>query len=184
MEPVNIKDTLKVNPKKLEGFESVAILELDGYLDTYNSKNFRQYVQDIVNEGYKYIIINCEKLTYVSSTGIGSFTSFNRMLIQKGGELILINMIPKVYEVFKLLGFLSFFKIFSSLDEAKQFLSGGVSTTTTATTTSPTGTNVFPIQADCPHCGKKLKFSKAGKFRCPNCQNIIVVTEKGDVEKG
>jgi len=183
MEPVNIKDTLKVNPKKLEGFDSVAVLELEGYLDTYNSKNFQQYVQDVVNEGYKYIIIDCEKLSYVSSTGIGSFTSFNRMLIQKGGELILVKMIPKVYEVFKLLGFLSFFKIFSSIDEAKQFLSGSTPSST-GSTTSSTEASVFPIQADCPHCGKKLKFSKSGKFRCPNCQNIIVVTDKGEVNKG
>ena len=105
MEPVNIKDTLKVTPKKSLNIESSVVLELEGYLDTYNSKSFQQYVQGVIDEGYKYVVIDCQGLSYVSSTGIGSFTSFNRILLQKR-RAVLVRMISKVYEVFKLLGFL------------------------------------------------------------------------------
>lgn len=122
MESINIRDTLKVNPKKMLDVPNAIILELEGYLDTYNTKGFQQYVQKVIDEGYHYIVMDCQGLTYVSSTGIGSFTFFNRVLLQKGGELILVRMVSKVYEVFKLLGFLSFFKIFNTFDEVENFL--------------------------------------------------------------
>ena len=34
---------------------------------------------------------------------------------------------------------------------------------------------------ECPHCGKKLKASKAGKYRCSGCQGIIQVDDMGSV---
>lgn len=185
METVNIKDTLKVTPKKDINIEGVIILELEGYLDTYNSKSFQQYVQKIIDEGYRYIVMDCKGLTYVSSTGIGSFTSFNRMLLQKKGELILVRMISKVYEVFKLLGFLSFFKIFDTFDEVENFVktkvSGGSSTVSEAPVAGET--SVFPVQGSCPSCGKSLRFSKSGKFRCPQCKSILSVDDQGQIKK-
>lgn len=184
MESVNIKDTLKVTPKTSIDMEGVIVLELDGYLDTYNSKSFQQYVQKIIDEGYKYIVMDCQGLTYVSSTGIGSFTSFNRMLLQKKGELILVKMISKVYEVFKLLGFLSFFKIFENLDEVKNFLTGkGSGTSGDSFSSEEKSTSVFPVQGSCPNCSKGLRFSKSGKYRCPSCKSILQVGDDGKINK-
>jgi anti-anti-sigma factor len=186
MESVNIKDTLKVTPQKKFDFPDTIVLELEGYLDTYNSKSFQQYVQKVIDEGYKYIIMDCKGLTYVSSTGIGSFTSFNRMLLQKKGELILVRMISKVYEVFKLLGFLSFFKIFDNFEEVENFLKGKVSGEEAPESNSSSGsdeTSVFPVQGTCPVCSKSLRFSKSGKFRCPSCKSILSVDEEGNINK-
>ena len=106
--------------------------------------------------------------------------------MQKKGELILVKMIPKVYEVFKLLGFLSFFKIFSTFDEAKDFLknkkSGGESTQTTVSE-AVSENSIFPLTSNCPVCSKDLRFSKPGKFRCPSCKSILSVTDDGKIEK-
>jgi anti-anti-sigma factor len=167
MESVNIKDTLKVTPQKKFDFPDTIVLELEGYLDTYNSKSFQQYVQKVIDEGYKYIIMDCKGLTYVSSTGIGSFTSFNRMLLQKKGELILVRMISKVYEV-------------------ENFLKGKVSGEEAPESNSSSGsdeTSVFPVQGTCPVCSKSLRFSKSGKFRCPSCKSILSVDEEGNINK-
>ena len=47
----------------------------------------------------------------------------------RGGDLVLLEIQPKVYEVFQLLGFSQFFNIKDSLDEAVEFFSkGGVTT--------------------------------------------------------
>lgn len=185
MEPVNIKDTLKVTPKTSFNIEGSVVLELEGYLDTYNSKSFQQYVQSVIDEGYKYIIIDCNGLSYVSSTGIGSFTSFNRILLQKKGELVLVRMISKVYEVFKLLGFLSFFKIFATFEEVEQFLKGklGGEEPTQEEKPEEQANSIFPLQVSCPVCSKGLRFSKPGKFRCPGCKSILSVDDDGNVKK-
>ncbi len=186
MEPINIKDTLKIVPKKSLDTDGAIVLELEGYLDTYNSKSFQQYVHGIIDEGYKFVVIDCNGLSYVSSTGIGSFTSFNRMLLQKNGELILVRMISKVYEVFKLLGFLSFFKIFDNFDEVESFLSkksSGGGAVQQEVPAKEEMSNVFPLTGNCPVCTKGLKFSKPGKFRCPGCKSILVINEEGKISK-
>lgn len=185
MEAINIKDTLKINPKKHASLEGTVVLELEGYIDTYNSKSFQQYLNAIMDEGYKNVVIDCALLSYISSTGIGSFTSFKKMLLQKGGELILLKMIPKVYEVFKLLGFLSFFKIFNTPEEVENFLknkSTGGDSNQPSQDSNQKANSVFPLDGTCPVCSKTLRFSKPGKFRCPGCKNILAVEEDGSIK--
>jgi len=186
MEAINIKDTLKINPKKMPSFDATVILELEGYIDTYNSKSFQQYLNSIVDEGFKNVVIDCAALSYISSTGIGSFTSFKKMLIQKGGELVLLKMIPKVYEVFKLLGFLSFFKIFNTVEEVANFLKNkgtGAGASPVVEEKVEQASSVFPLDGSCPVCSKTLRFSKSGKFRCPGCKNILSVDDDGKILK-
>ena len=67
------------------------------------------------------LIFHCSGLNYVSSTGIGSFTAFLKAVKPRGGDLVLLEIQPKVYEVFQLLGFSQFFNIKENLDEAVSF---------------------------------------------------------------
>lgn len=122
METISIKDSLKISIQTHENLPQCAILTLNGYLDTYNSRGFQQYVQKIVEEKSQHIIINCKNLSYVSSTGIGVFSYLNRVLRKKDGELILLDINASVKEVFKLLGFLSLFKITDKMEEAEEIL--------------------------------------------------------------
>ena len=42
----------------------------------------------------------------------------------------------------------------------------------------------FPRALTCPACARKLKVEKPGRFRCPNCNSILVVDKTGDVAVG
>jgi len=103
------------------GIKGCLILCLNGSIDTYNSTYFQKCIHKLVEAGYKQLIFNCAGLNYVSSTGIGSFTSFLKALKPKGGDLVLFEIQPKVYEVFQLLGFSKFFVIKNNLDESLKF---------------------------------------------------------------
>jgi tRNA(Ile2) C34 agmatinyltransferase TiaS len=136
--------------------------------------------------------MDCSGLTYVSSTGIGSFTAFNRALLPKKGNLVLVNLIPKVFEVFKLLGFLNFFKIYSSVDAAIEELekkvkgdtsAGGIGAQSENNEAEEVSSVEFPLATNCPNCGKMLKFSKPGKFKCIFCKAILEVKPEGKVDK-
>jgi anti-anti-sigma factor len=94
---------------------------LNGRIDTDNSAYFQKHIQKLVEAGFTRLIFNCAGLNYVSSTGIGSFTSFLKVLKPKGGDLVLLEIQPKVHEVFQLLGFSQFFAIKKSLEEAVDF---------------------------------------------------------------
>jgi anti-sigma B factor antagonist len=120
-----IDESLNIKLENAPGVEGCLILILDGRIDTDNSAYFQKHVHKLVQAGFMRLIFNCAGLNYVSSTGIGSFTSFLKMLKPKGGDLVLLEIQPKVNEVFQLLGFSQFFVIKKSLEEAIDFFSGG-----------------------------------------------------------
>ncbi len=187
MEAINIRDSIKITPTVIKRSKEYVSLQLVGYLDTYNSKPFQDYVNDIINKGYHHIIMDCSGLTYVSSTGIGSFTAFNRALLPKSGSLVLVNLIPKVFEVFKLLGFLNFFKIFPTVEAAIEDLEKSASSDAEASKANQQANEAskaasFPLSTSCPNCGKMLKFSKPGKFKCIFCKSILSVKQDGNVD--
>jgi anti-anti-sigma factor len=109
----------------VHGIKGCLILDLTGSIDTYNSTYFQKCIHKLVEAGFLQLIFNCSGLNYVSSTGIGSFTSFLKTLKPKGGDLVLLEVQPKVNEVFQLLGFSQFFPIEKTLEEAIGFFHGG-----------------------------------------------------------
>jgi anti-anti-sigma factor len=168
-------DSLKIDLKRIDGVETGITLVLQGYIDTYNSASFQKRVTRAIEGGYNKLIFDCGGLNYVSSTGIGSFTSFLKTLKSAGGDLVLLDVQPKVYEVFQLLGFSQFFNIRDKAEDALNYFKGGAQSTI--------GT-IFPKVFDCPICSKKLKAIKAGRFRCSECKTILAVDNDGKVFLG
>jgi len=118
-------ESLTIKLENVSGIEGCLILTLNGRIDTDNSAYFQKHVNKLVQAGFMRLIFNCAELNYVSSTGIGSFTSFLKTLKPKGGDLVLLEIQPKVNEVFQLLGFSQFFAIEGTLEEAVGFFRGG-----------------------------------------------------------
>lgn len=166
---INIKDSLKLNTEEPAGDSEAIILKLDGLIDTYNSSDLQKEVLDIISS-YSKIVFDCSKLTYVSSTGVGTFMVFLKSVKEKNGTIVLANLQQKVMEIFQLLGFSKFFTVTDSLDEGLKVL--GISTE---------AKSCFPKVFECPACGKKLKASKSGKFRCIQCSAIIGISLDGTV---
>ncbi len=167
-------DSLKISLEKAQGVDKCVILYLNGYIDTYNSSFFQKRVAKVVDAGYTNLIFNCATLNYVSSTGIGSFTAFLKMVKPKGGDIVLLEIQAKVYEVFQLLGFSQFFNIKESTDSAIAFFQ--------QETVAVVG--VFPKTFSCPLCSKKLKATRAGRFRCSECKTILAIDDQGQVFLG
>ena len=100
-------DSLSIKLRPAEGIKNGLFVYLNGYIDTYNSSFFQKKITQIIEKGYINLIFNCSSLNYVSSTGIGSFTVFLKMVKPKAGDIVLLEIQPKVYEVFQLLGFIN-----------------------------------------------------------------------------
>ena len=167
-------DSLKITLEKIQDVDNGLVIYLNGYIDTYNSSFFQKRISKVVDAGFVNLIFNCSALNYVSSTGIGSFTAFLKLIKPKGGDIVLLEIQPKVYEVFQLLGFSQFFNIKESSAEAIQFFKQG----------APVAASVFPKVFSCPVCSKRLKATKAGRFRCSECKTIIAIDAQGQVFLG
>lgn len=167
-------DSLRIILEKINSIQNGIFVYLNGCIDTYNSNFFQNQIQKIINAGFKNIIFNCSALNYISSTGIGAFTFFLKEVKSNGGDIVLLEIQDKVREVFQLLGFLQFFNIKNTLEEAMKFFSGNQSETV----------EVFPKVFACPFCKKNLRATRPGRFRCSGCKSIIALDDKGAVSLG
>ncbi|WP_407398323.1 STAS domain-containing protein [Treponema sp.] len=168
-------DSLKISLEKIDGIDNAVLVILNGYIDTYNSVYFQKQVNKIVGAGLVNIIFNCSNLNYVSSTGIGSFTAFLKLVKPKNGDIVLLNIQPKVYEVFQLLGFSQFFNIKETIEDAVAHFKQDNTVGTTS---------VFPKVFSCPVCSRKLKAARSGRFKCSDCKAILAIDQSGNVFLG
>ncbi|HOX18273.1 MAG: anti-sigma factor antagonist [Spirochaetales bacterium] len=168
-------DSLKIRLQKIDQAENCLALYLTGYIDTYNSNFFQKRVGKAIEAGNVRLIFNCGGLNYVSSTGIGSFTAFLKAVRPRGGDIVLLEIQPKVYEVFQLLGFSQFFNIKDNLEEAIGFFQQGE---------RGAAQSVFPKVFACPICNKKLRAARPGRFRCSECKTILAIDNSGQVFLG
>jgi anti-anti-sigma factor len=168
-------ESLKIKLQKINEAEGCLVLYLTGYIDTYNSNYFQKRVAKAIEAGFIRLVFQCGGLNYVSSTGIGSFTAFLKSVKPRGGDLVLLEIQPKVYEVFQLLGFSQFFNIKDNLEDSVSFFKSG---------TSPEKASVFPKVFGCPICSKKLKAVKPGRFRCSECKTILAIDNTAQVFLG
>jgi len=147
----------------------IIVLHLSGYIDTANSNNFQKRTLKAVEAGFCKLIFKCTSLSYVSSSGIGVFMVIYDIIKGKGGKIVFVDIQPKVYEVFSLLGFSMFFPVKNSLEETVSLLKteekGGAS-------------QPFPKVVVCPVCSIRLRVSKSGRYRCNECKNILMVDDK------
>jgi anti-anti-sigma factor len=168
-------DSLKIKLEKIDDVEGCLVLYLAGYIDTYNSNYFQKRIGKAIESGFIRLIFQCSSLNYVSSTGIGSFTAFLKAVKPRGGDLVLLEIQPKVYEVFQLLGFSQFFNIKDSLEDSVLFFRKGAASEQIV---------LFPKIFACPICSKKLKAVKPGRFRCSECKTILAIDNAGQVFLG
>ena len=168
-------ESLKIKLQKVNEVDGCLVLYLTGYIDTYNSNYFQKRVQKAIEAGFIRLVFQCGGLNYVSSTGIGSFTAFLKSVKPRGGDLVLLEIQPKVYEVFQLLGFSQFFNIKDNLDDSVNFFRSGSASETVS---------LFPKVFSCPICSKKLKALKPGRFRCSECKTILAIDNAGQVFLG
>lgn len=100
--------TLKTNLCKIE---DVTILTIEGRLDTANANEFNAVIQPLLNLQSSSIIVNCEGLMYISSSGLRSLITLQKSAKQHNGELILEAMRPEIRKIFDMTGCSGLFTI-------------------------------------------------------------------------
>ena len=98
--------------------DDIGIIALDGLLDAHNAILFSEALGGLISEDHKKIVVDFDKLNYLGSSGLEVILSKIQGLRNKGGDIVLARMAPKIYKVFDLLGLTDFLKFYGSLDEA------------------------------------------------------------------
>lgn len=107
---------MKITSEKENDFYVIGI---EGDLDASSCILLDQSISEAVSKGEKKIIIDCDRLNYISSAGLGVFMSYLQDFENNNISLVLFGLSEKVKNVFQILGLDQLIKIVNNKEEAK-----------------------------------------------------------------
>lgn len=96
----------------------ISIITLEGFVDAHTAPEFEQAIQSEIDAGCCRIIVDCSKLSYISSAGLGVFMSFVEEVRERGGDIKICGLVPKVKSTFEILGFNDLYDIVEDVEAA------------------------------------------------------------------
>ena len=95
------------------------IIGINGDLDASSCIILDKSISEAVSKGEKKIIIDCSRLNYIYSAGLGVFMSYLQDFESNKISLVLFGLNEKVNNVFQILGLDQLIKIVDTKEEAK-----------------------------------------------------------------
>jgi len=100
----------------------ICILTPVGRLDVNTSESFREHLLNVIADGTKNIILDCQSLDYISSGGLRVVLEGAKRIWQMEGKMVLCSLKEYIREVFELTQFDTFLPIKETIEEAlKEF---------------------------------------------------------------
>ena len=96
----------------------VCVVSISGRLDSGTSDSLGQRLHQLIDRGERRLVIDAEKLDYISSTGLRVLLVAAKHLKAIDGRIVLSSLKPHILEVFEIAGFKSIFPIYDTTDEA------------------------------------------------------------------
>lgn len=93
------------------------IISVNGRIDTVTAREFESEILAVIEKNTK-VVIDCNELDYISSSGLRVFLIGHKKINSLGGKLHLCNLQPSIKEIFDISGFSSIFSIFPEIDSA------------------------------------------------------------------
>jgi len=90
----------------------VSVLDLEGVIDAHTFKKFDHYLTAAIDNKGPLLILNCEKLDYVSSAGIGVLAGATKRCRDRQGDLRLCSVNDKVKKIVNLVGLQSMLRMY------------------------------------------------------------------------
>jgi len=98
--------------------DGVIILRLVGRLDANTSAGFREQLLNTIKAGNNNIILDCERLDYISSAGLRIVLEGSKQVKLVEGKVVLCFLQSYIKEVFEVAKFDAFLPIATTVEEA------------------------------------------------------------------
>ena len=96
----------------------VRILSFQGNLDTNTSPQAESEINSLIDAGAQKLLVNFEKLDYISSAGLRILLATAKKLKASEGDLKICGLNETVQEVFDISGFATILSVTKAEDEA------------------------------------------------------------------
>lgn len=98
--------------------ESTRVFYPQGFINAHTVHDFERSIQSAIEDGVFQILINCQSLQYINSSGLGVLMGVIEEIQDNEGNLFLCNMNDTVFHIFDTLGFTHLFSVFETEEEA------------------------------------------------------------------
>lgn len=106
--------------------DGVTIISLEGRLRLGDeTRNLRELVKGLIEQGRKWVILELGKLEYIDSAGLGALVACFSTVRNSGGSLKLLNLSNKVREQLVMTKLLTVFESFEDESQAVSSFAGG-----------------------------------------------------------
>lgn len=99
-----------------------AQITISGKLDSETSSAFDQQIQKSIMAGARIVILDMAKLEMITSAGVGVVMKTQTTLVNRAGELMMLNMQPQIKKVFEIVRLLPTLTVFESTEEMDNYL--------------------------------------------------------------
>jgi len=189
------------------GNSSTAIVDIDGPLNSGTSSDFEEYTSKLADNGIIYLLINSEKINFISSEGIGAVLLLHRKISSINGIVVFFSLNREISLLFQLLGFDSLIHTVPDREAALEFVrkpdSGsrgsapasrlgrkslretpvdeqGVASTAADNTAGDGHAAIRPFVIECVKCSSPVRVSMKGEHYCPYCSAPFTVSGEGN----
>ena len=97
---------------------AVKIVRIEGKLDTQTSPDAEARLTQLIDAGARKVVVNFERLAYISSAGLRILLAAAKRLRASGGELRVCSLSDLVQEVYDISGFDTILSVSKSEAEA------------------------------------------------------------------
>lgn len=95
----------------IERQNEIVTVFLKGRLDTLASQEVSQKLESLTENASGTIILDCNEMSYISSSGLRIFLTLRKAAAEKGGKVIVRGISNDIRSVFMMTGFLNLFEI-------------------------------------------------------------------------
>lgn len=101
---------------------SAVIIGIEGPLNSESSPDFDDYTSKLIDNNIIHILMDMDKLSFISSEGIGAVLLMYKIIHEKNGLIVFYNLNYETASLFKLLGFDKIFTMAEDRADALQIL--------------------------------------------------------------
>ncbi|MBD2627265.1 MULTISPECIES: STAS domain-containing protein [Nostocaceae] len=102
--------------------QQVKVLTIEKNLTADTSSEFQQDIAQILESGAKIVLVDCQNITFLDSSGLGTLVLAFKMLRDAGTKMVLCSINEQVRMIFELTSMNEVFEIFPSQDAFNQVL--------------------------------------------------------------
>lgn len=96
---------------------NIIIFRIEGSIDSKTAGDLQMQIMGKVSETDK-VILSLSKVDFVSSAGLRLLLMVYRQIKLKNGKVILVGVSEEIQDVMSMTGFINFFSISNTIDEA------------------------------------------------------------------